>query len=277
MVSSKRFLQDEPVFGRALRLFVERFANLDDPVLQVTGKLADDNSKIAWTLLGTALYQDQRMDEIGALLKGLVKKYPGEKLWTLPVPKGGDIEAVAESALGSRGWSLFKNVAGIFWSVGFFVRRRSDLKEWVEGSTPEEMWRDLGEIYFMGKRGARPKACAAIYRLCGKAPVGLGYAAGRGLKRFRWPDLPLTMGARRFLSIMGPAREGGFADLSPEQKQKMMNEFCVALYPENPYAVAHSLQFYLEEGEQSYMCRECQAGCANCPVYEFCDYGVRES
>jgi hypothetical protein len=129
----------------------------------------------------------------------------------------------------------------------------------------------------MGKRGARPKACAAIYRLCGKSPAGLDYGVGRGLKRFRWPDLPLTMGARRFLSIMGPAREGGFADLSPEQKQKMMNDFCVALYPENPYAVAHSLQFYLEEGEESFMCRECQAGCANCPIYEFCDYGVKES
>lgn len=277
MVSSKRFLQDEPVLGRALRLFVDRFSNLDDPVLQVAGKLADDNSKIAWTLLGTALYQDLRIDEIGALLSGLAKKYPGEKLWTLPVPKGGDIEGVAEAALGSRGWSLFKNVAGIFWSVGFFVRRHGDLKAWIANSTPEEMWRDLGEIYFMGKRGARPKACAAIYRLCGKAPVGLGYAAGRGLKRFRWPDLPLTMGARRFLSIIGPAREGGFADLSPEQKQKMLNDFCVALYPANPYAVAHSLQFYLEEGEESFMCRECQAGCANCPIYEFCDYGVRES
>ena len=277
MVSSKRFLQDEPVLGRALCLFVECFSNLDDPVLQVAGKFADDNSKIAWTLLGTALYQDLRIDEIGALLSGLAKKYPAEKLWTLPVPKGGDIEAVAESALGGRGWSLFKNVAGIFWSVGFFVRRHSDLKGWVLGSTPEEMWRDLGEIYFMGKHGARPKACAAIYRLCGKQPAGLGYAASRGLKRFRWPDLPLTMGARRFLSIMGPAREGGFADLLPEQKQKMMNEFCVALYPENPYAVAHSLQFYLEEGEKSFMCRECQAGCANCPIYEFCDYGVKES
>ena len=277
MVSSKRFLQDEPVLGRGLRLFVERFSNLDDPVLQVADKLADDNSRIAWTLLGTALYQDLRMDEIGTLLTGLAKRYPGDKLWTLPVPKGGDIEIVAEEALGSRDWSLFKNVAGIFWSVGFFVRRHGDLKAWVARSTPEEMWRDLGEIYFMGKRGARPNACAAIYRLCGKLPAGLGYAAGRGLKRFRWPDLPLTMGARRFLSIIGPAREGGFADLSPEQKQKMMNEFCVALYPENPDAVAHSLQFYLEEGEKSFMCRECQAGCANCPIYEFCDYGVKES
>ena len=277
MVSAKRFLQDEPVLGRALRLFVERFANLDDPVLQVSAHAKTDGEKIAWTLLGTALYQDLRMDEIAALLVALCRKFPGDKLWTLPVPKGGDIEAAVESALGNRDWSLFKNVAGIFWSVGFFVRRHGDLKNWIASSTPEEMWRDLGEIYFMGKRGARPKACAAIYRLCGKSPAGLGYGVGRGLKRFRWPDLPLTMGARRFLSIMGPAREGGFADLSPEQKQKMMNDFCVALYPENPYAVAHSLQFYLEEGEESFMCRECQAGCANCPIYEFCDYGVKES
>ena len=92
MVSAKRFLQDEPVLGRALCLFVERFANLDDPVLQVSAHAKTDDEKIAWTLLGTALYQDLRIDEIGTLLNGLAKNYPGEKLWTLPVPKGGDIE-----------------------------------------------------------------------------------------------------------------------------------------------------------------------------------------
>ena len=275
MVSAKRFLQDEPVLGRALRLFVERFEKLDDPVLKVAGRAKTDNGKIAWTLLGTALFQDRDSGEISKLLAALYEKFPEEKLWSLPVPKGGDIEAVVESVLGNRDWSLFKNAAGIFWSVGFFARRHGDLRAWLAGSTPEELWRDLGEIYFMGKHSPRPKACAAIYRLCGKQPAGLGYMVGRGLKRFRWPDLPLTMGARRFLSIMGPARECGFAELSPEQKQKMMNEFCVALLPEHPYAVAHSLQFYLEEDEKSFTCRECQAGCVNCALYEFCDYGVR--
>jgi len=52
MVSAKRFLQDEPVLGRALRLFVERFANLDDPVLQVSAHAKTDDEKIAWTLDG---------------------------------------------------------------------------------------------------------------------------------------------------------------------------------------------------------------------------------
>ena len=275
MVSSKRFLQDESALGAALRLFVNRFENLDDPVLQVAAKAKTDNGKIAWTLLGTVLFQDRDCGEISKLLAALYKQFPEEKLWTLPVPKGGEIEECVESAFGNRDWSLFQSVAGIFWSVGFFARRHGDLKAWLALSTPEELWRDLGEIYFMGKHSPRPKACAAIYRLCGQKPAGLGFPVGRGLKRFRWPDLPLTMGARRFLSILGPAREGGFVDLEPQRKQKLMNEFCVALAPENPYAVAHSLQFYLEQGEQTFLCRECQAGCTNCALYEFCDYGVQ--
>ena len=71
MVSAIRFLQDAPVLGRTLRLFVERFAKLDDPVLQVSAHAKTDDEKIAWTLLGTALYQDLRMDEIAALLVAL--------------------------------------------------------------------------------------------------------------------------------------------------------------------------------------------------------------
>ena len=275
MVSVKRFIHDEPALFKASKAFVALLFKCADPIVYVAQKMPTANEQIAWTLLGTVLFQDRSYPDILRLLVKLHERFPGDKLWSLPVPKGGEIEEVVEQTFNSRNWTVFEHVSGIFWSVGLFVRHHPDLVAWARERTPEEMWRDLGEIYFMGKRGARPKACAAIYRLCGKSPAGLGYGVGRGLKRFRWPDLPLTMGARRFLSIMGPAREGGFADLSPEQKQKMMNEFCVALYPENPYAVAHSLQFYLEEGEESFMCRECQAGCANCALYEFCDYGVQ--
>jgi hypothetical protein len=220
------------------------------------------------------------------LLRTLNEKFPGEKLWTLPVPKAQEIEACVESAFGCRTWSMFENVAGIFWSVGLFVRRHQNLTEWLKSRTPEEIWRDLGEIYFMGKGNPRPKVCAAIYRLLAPAPVGLGLDCAPSPK---WPPLPLTMGARRFLSILGPANDG-FADLEPAQKQKLATDMYVALVQhlmetsENvevkkskvdaltAYVAAHSLQFYLEDGLDGFICRHFTDHCRKCPLREFCSY-----
>jgi hypothetical protein len=174
---------------------------------------------------------------------------------------------------------MFENAAGIFWSVGLFVRRRGDMRRWLAERTPEEIWRDLGEIYFMGKGNPRPKVCAAIYRLLTPAPVGLGYGCAASPK---WPPLPLTMGMRRYLSILGPAKDG-FADLEPTQKQKLATDFYVAVARalteasaavdvSNAYLAAHSLQFFLEEGVDGFACREATARCSGCPLREYCSY-----
>ena len=151
MVSVKRFIHDEPALFKATAEFVRLFARVDDPVLAVAIREKTIEARIAWTLLGTALFQDVNYAEFVTLLRTLNEKFPGEKLWTLPVPKAQDIEACVESAFGCRSWSMFENVAGIFWSVGLFVRRHLDLRGWLKSRTPEEIWRDLGEIYFMGK------------------------------------------------------------------------------------------------------------------------------
>ena len=271
MVSVKRFVQDEPALFKASQEFVCLFASSPDPIVHVVckAKAVPPTVRIAWMLLGTVLFQNRSYPEIVALLTALYKKFPAEKLWTLPVPGGREIEAVVEETFGSRNWNLFENVAGIFWSVGMFVRHHPDLEAWARERTPEEMWRDLGEIYFMGKSNPRPKASAAVYRLLAPAPLGLGIAC-RSAQRM--PPLPLTMGARRFLAILGPAKEGGFADLNPEEKQKLANKYFVALAPENPYLGAHSLQFFLEQGSEDFICRQYTKHCIKCPLYEFCGY-----
>jgi hypothetical protein len=271
MVSVPRFVQDEPVLFKATQDFVSMFAGVPDPVLSVAGKAGSLNAKIAWTLLGTVLFQDRSYTEMARLMEALYAKFPDEALWTLPVPAAADINDVVSDTFGSRNWSLFEHVAGIFWSVGLFARRHPDLAAWARERTPEEMWRDLGEIYFMGKKSVRPKACAAIYRLLAPAPLGLGMEFRRG----KMPPLPLTMGARRFLAILGPARDEGFADLEPEKKQKLANEFFAALCKDDPYRSAHALQFFLEAGEEDFICREKTGACANCPLYVFCDYALR--
>ena len=286
MVSVKRFIHDEPALFKATADFVRLFARIDDPVLTVAKQEKGVNERIAWTLLGTALFQDVSYPELVTLLLLLNEKIPGEKLWTLPVPKAQDIEACVESAFGCRTWSMFENVAGIFWSVGLFVRRHGNLQEWLNSRTPEEIWRDLGEIYFMGKGNPRPKVCAAIYRLLAPAPVGLSLDC---MPSPKWPLLPLTMGARRYLSILGPASEG-FADLEPAQKQKLATDLYVSLVQhlmeqsENAevkkskvdaltaYVAAHSLQFYLEDGTDGFICRHSTDHCRKCPLREYCRY-----
>ena len=286
MVSVKRFIHDEPALFKATAEFVRLFARIEDPVLTVAKQEKGVNERIAWTLLGTALFQDVSYPELVTLLQSLNEKFPGEKLWTLPVPKAQDIEACVESAFGCRTWSMFENVAGIFWSVGLFVRRHENLQEWLRSRTPEEIWRDLGEIYFMGKGNPRPKVCAAIYRLLAPAPVGLSLDCAPSPQ---WPLLPLTMGVRRYLSILGPASDG-FADLEPAQKQKLATDLYVALVQhlmeqsENAevknlkvdaltaYVAAHGLQFYLEDGTDGFICRYSTDHCRKCPLREYCSY-----
>jgi hypothetical protein len=281
MVSVKRFIHDEPLLFKASKAFVAQFFRCADPIVYVTCKMPSPNERIAWTLLGSALFQDRAYPDILRLVAALYERFPGDKLWALPVPKGSEIEDVVEQTFNSRNWSVFEHVAGIFWSVGLFVRRHPDLLSWVSEHTPEEIWNELGDIYFMGRSNPRPKACAAIYRLIAPAPLGLGLECrgssnntgcsnGKGVPKM--PPLPLTMGARRFLAMLGPAKESRFAELEPPEKQKLANEFFVALSPENPYFAAHSLQFFLENGTDCFICRELTDHCANCPLYEYCNY-----
>ena len=288
MVSVKRFIHDEPLLFKASKAFVALLFRCADPVVYVASRLPEKNEQIAWTLLGSALFQDRTYPDILRLLTSLNIRFPDDKLWSLPVPKAAEIEDVVERTFNSRNWTAFEHVAGIFWSVGLFVRRHPDLVAWVHERTPEELWNDLGEIYFMGRSKPRPKACAAIYRLIAPSPLGLGLECGGGLNGekdadgsscagvsksgFKMPPLPLTMGARRFLSMLGPANDGSFSRLEPQEKQKLANEYFKALAPENPYFAAHSLQFFLENGTNGFICRELTNRCAKCPLYEYCNY-----
>ena len=174
MVSVKRFIHDEPLLFKASKAFVALLFRCADPIVYVASKLPNRNEQIAWTLLGSALFQDRTYPDILRLLCALHEKFPGDKLWSLPVPKASEIEEVVERTFNSRNWTAFEHVAGIFWSVGLFVRHHPDLAAWVREHTPEELWNDLGEIYFMGRSNPRPKACAAIYRLTAPQPLGLG-------------------------------------------------------------------------------------------------------
>lgn len=272
MVSARRFASDEPALFKSTVDFIRHFSKVPDPVVAVSSRESDVSAKIAWTLLGTTLFQGIDYPAFVSVLSALQKQFPGDRLWNLPVPSVKEIQSCAESALEGYEWKLLPDVPGIFWSVGLFVRRHGNMLEWLNSRTPEGIWRDLGEIYFVGKGNPRPKACAAIYRLLIPAPIGLGL----GCASPKCPaPLPLTMGARRFLAMLGPARDDSFADLEPEKKQKMLDDYCKILSPDCPYVAAHALQFYLEWGKNDFICRESTCRCAKCPLYEHCNNAVR--
>jgi len=285
-VSVKRFILDNPALFKATAGFVAFFRNLQDPVVSTIRKCQSNEERVAWVLLGSALFQNCSYPEFANLMRTLHEKFPGDALWKLPVPKEEQIISCVESTFHSRSWELFEHVPGIFWSVGAFMRNHGSgatstsdgkgIEEYISSHTPQELWQDLGEIYFMGKSSPRPKACAAIYRIISDAPVGLGLKCKPSPKM---PPLPLTMGARRYLSILGPANSEnsseGFAELSPKEKQSLANQLFVALGQElqdSPYLPSHSLQYFLENGKEGFICRQVTDHCQKCPLFEFCNY-----
>lgn len=300
-VSVQRFIHDNPALFKATAEFVSLFKNLQDPVVTITRHCKTVNEKVAWVLLGSALFQNCSYTEFANLMRTLHEKFPGDALWKLPVPKEEEINRCVEESFNTRNWALFSNAAGIFWSVGVFMRNhgakfensvsespqpmplQDSIVSYIASRTPEGLWRDLGEIYFMGKSNPRPKACAAIYRIIADAPIGLGI---RCMDSSKFPHLPLTMGARRYISILGPASSEngnaseGFANLTPKEKQTLANQLFVAISKElnaPAYIASHGLQYFLENGKDGFICRQVTERCQKCPLCNYCNYSEKRS
>lgn len=263
-----RWAIDYPLESKASIAFVQALAKVPDPVLHVSSTFETSEERIAWTILGTALFQDLNYSEFNSLFSTLAKKFPGDSLWKLPVPREDELRAVLVEVLGKKVWSLAENFPGIFWSVGNFVRRHAPLEEWISSRDVTEIWRDLGEIYFMGKGASRPKVCAAIYRIVSQPPFGLGIAAKSYSKNL---SLPVTMGLRRFLAFIGPGKGKDFANMTQVQKQRMAQSFYRFACPENPVIAMHAYQFFLENGKKEFICRSVTDKCKKCPLREFCN------
>lgn len=263
-----RWAIDYPLESKASVAFVQALAKVPDPVLVVSSKFETLEARIAWTILGTALFQDLSYSEFNQLFSTLAKKFPGQALWTLPVPREDDLRNVLDQVFEKKIWSLSENFPGIFWSVGNFVRRHAPLEQWLASRDVTEIWRDLGEIYFMGKGASRPKVCATIYRIVSDAPFGLGVPIKSYSKNL---SLPITMGLRRFLAFIGPGKGKDFANMTQVQKQRLAQSFYKFASPENPVAAMHAYQFFLENGKKEFICRTVTDKCKKCPLREFCD------
>ena len=277
MISAKRFALSEAALFKATQDFIQSFADVTDPIIFISGKAKSIQAKIAWTILGSVLFQGISYTDIMKLLGALYNAFPEERLWTLPVPKDKDITAIVDQVLQGKSWYLKDHIPGMFWSVGSFVRHHQkegiDIIQWATSRSAEGIWRDLGEIYFMGKGKPRPKAAATIYRIVSPAPLGLGLKIQKSRPM---PPLPLTMGSRRYLSILGPGKYEKFSELTSEEKQKMFHDLLNELSPGKPYEAAHGLQFFLENGKKEFICRDHFNSCGKCPLYQYCRYAIQK-
>ena len=71
MVSVKRFILDEPALFSATEKFVQSFSKVPDPVIAVASRASSPEAKIAWTLLGTDLFQDRTCYGVEKVLEAL--------------------------------------------------------------------------------------------------------------------------------------------------------------------------------------------------------------
>ena len=211
--------------------------------------------KINWLLLGSALQQGMCLAELHFFLTELQKEI-GD-IAELPTPSENLILGVI-SKCKLKDWSLASQAAGIIWSVGRFARiRENRLDLWVKNHSPSDIWRECGEIFYMGKSNPlRPKVLGFLFRLSFLLPVGKGAL----------PPLPGSAGARRWLIRAGIYNP----EESPKEKLRTLNSLYRELYPKNPVFACHALQFFTEPADESiYFCQKIFP-CRQCPINEYC-------
>ena len=266
------FLKQYPEELKAASSFVEIFKNCKEPLLETASLFQTDEDKIAWILFGSAIQQDLNYSEWFLLLKQTLKIFNISELWNLPVPRKQDFSKILTDNFPKKNWLLKEHFPGIFWSVGLFVRNHSPLKSWVESRNAKELWRDLGEIYFMGKQALRPKVCNAIYKIIASPPYGLGIfpKPQQPDKKAKHVPYPLNMGTRRFLAMLLLSGNVKFSDLEKREKQKLAEAFYLSINKENPIAVAYAFQFFLENAKNGFICKSFTSNCKKCPLQKFC-------
>lgn len=190
-------------------------------------------------------------------------------LCSLPAPKESIIQSCLDKWAPTGEWELSPQVPGIVWSVGLFVRNRGiKLDAWALQAAPRDIWRDCGEIHFMGRSSAqRPKVLEFLHRLSSPYPAGLGMVLSDVGGR---PPLPASMGARRWLSWMGPYEVMGYAAASPARRLQLIGEVYSSSLVKEAWRACHGLQFFTEPAREGYLCSQLMGGCKKCPLCNDC-------
>ena len=269
-----RWEKENPDIMQATKEFVHLFQSVPDPIVDIAKKAETEEARIAWCLLGCALFQEISFPTFRRVFGALFEAYPQDRLWEFPLPEEKMLLKISREALGKIAWNLGEQVPGIFWSVGAFVRHHRPLADWITSRDVKGIWRDLGEIHFMGKQAYRPKAIYAIKRLTSPVPLGLGLCCSPSEAKC---PMPFTMGCRRWIGFVGPGKALHYSEMEEEKKQKLGRSLYSALAPGNEMAAAHALQFFLEDGTTDFICREHTEGCTKCPLAPHCCKSLLET
>ncbi len=263
-----------PAVAEATRLFLARAREWPDPLVAWSATLDNLDQRLAWTLLGSALHQGIALPALSKFLGALHSAIGADGLHSLPAPRESLIDEAMRRSLSKGEWELAPQVPGIIWSVGLFIRQRGEpLSSWLARQSPRSLWRDCGEIHYMGRSGAtRPKVLAWIQRLRTRSPIGLGFSL---LKEGGEPPVPITPGARRWMAWVGPYKASGYGEATPERKAALVQDVYSRLSPDDKGAASHGLSFYTEPDGSGYLCSTMQNGCSSCPMIRFCPRALR--
>jgi len=242
-----------------IREWILKASQLKDPIAEIAGRAENLPAKINWLLLGCALQQGITLSELQNFLMELQKETCD--VAELPAPTENLI-LNAISKCGLRNWSLAAQAAGVVWSIGRFARaRKNRLDLWVQSRAASDIWRECGEIFYMGKNSPlRPKALGFLFRVAEFA---------KPLPKPPFPLLPSSAGARRWL-IQAKVYD---ACETPKEKLKTVNTLYRELFSEKPALACHALQFFAEPIEENYFCRRIFF-CEACPVSKCCRWWI---
>ena len=263
------FLQKNQIRVNATRAFCEKLSGTPDPFAVELAHIASPDARIVWAIAGEALHQAVSYAGVAQLVAALRAVLPGEQLLQLPAPKEALIRKAMHSIAWTRDWVLEAHVYGILISIGEWGRRcGTSLSSHVQQRDTAQLWRELGNIYFMGRTSVvKPKVLCALHRLRMPEPLGLGITITDAPLRsgHPWP-FPVSNGVRRWLKLLGPDPVRWMESHSEPDRLRYFQKMYAGIWPANPQGVAHGLSFFLEPCGVLPLCIQVIEGCPNCPL-----------
>jgi hypothetical protein len=241
--------------------WILKASKLKDPLVEAASAACALHEKINWLLYACALQQGINLDPLQKFIAELQRDI--KDIAELPAPAESLIlSKIAKCKL--KDWSLAPQAAGIAWSVGRFARSKENrLDLWVKSSSPADIWRSCGEIFYMGKNAIRPKALGFLFRVRSLAEPAEVAERSRSAA-----PLPSSAGARRWM-----IQEKIYnADESAKEKLLAANSLYKDLCSKTPALACHALQFFAEPLESGYFCQRLFS-CSLCPVSLHCRWG----
>ena len=263
------FLRQNQEMIKATRDFCLALQSIPDPVAEVLQSCADPVDQLGWSIASAGLHQGIPLPNVALVVAELMREFPNRSCWILPAPKEQQVKHALARLPWTNGWALVDHVPGLLLGVGQWMRTAGeDPTAFVQKHSSAQLWSSFAGIYYMGKSSVtRPKVLALLARLRMPKPQGLGLKIIDAPLRSgeHWP-LPVSGGARRWLSIFGPNPKRWMESHTEAERLRYFQKMYQGLCNENPEMIAFGLSFFLEPSGADFSCRKALQGCYHCPL-----------